>query len=79
MVLCIPEEITSYTYNDLAGDMDDTKSRGMAFYINDSLVSWNSQKQKMVALSSCKAEFMAAMAEACQTQWLKSLLGKLTT
>jgi hypothetical protein len=34
------EVITGYTDSDLAGDMDDRKSTGgMAFYINDSLVS----------------------------------------
>ncbi|XP_062191318.1 secreted RxLR effector protein 161-like [Phragmites australis] len=71
--------ITGYTNSDLAGDMDDRKSiGGMTFYINDSLVSWNSQKQKTVALSSCEAEFMAATAAACQALWLRSLLGELT-
>ncbi|XP_047315555.1 secreted RxLR effector protein 161-like [Impatiens glandulifera] len=71
------EEIVSYFDNDLAGDLDDRKSMGgMAFYINDSLVSWNSQKQKTMALSSCEAEFMAAAA--CQALWLKSLLFELS-
>ena len=50
----------------------------MAFYVNECLVSWNSQKQKTVALSSCEAEFMAATAAACQALWLRSLLGELT-
>lgn len=73
------EVITGFTDSDLAGDMDDRKSTGgMAFYINDSLVSWNSQKQKTVALSSCEAEFMAATAAACQALWLRSMLGELT-
>ncbi|XP_047342766.1 secreted RxLR effector protein 161-like [Impatiens glandulifera] len=37
------EEIVGYSDSDLAGDLDDRKSTGgMAFYINDSLVSWNS-------------------------------------
>ena len=59
--------ITGYSDSDLAGDMDDRKSTGgMVFYLNDSLISWNSQKQKTVALSSCEAEFMAATAAACQ-------------
>ncbi|XP_047340221.1 subtilisin-like protease SBT4.6 [Impatiens glandulifera] len=73
------EEIVGYSDSDLAGDLDDRKSTGgMAFYINDSLVSWNSQKQKTVALSSCEAEFMAAAAAACQALWLKSLLFELS-
>jgi len=71
--------ITGYSDSDLAGDMDDRKSTGgMVFYLNDSLISWNSQKQKMVALSSCEAEFMAATAAACQALWLRSLLAELT-
>ena len=71
--------ITGYSDSDLAGDMDDRKStRGMVFYLNDSLISWNSQKQKTVALSSCEAEFMAAIAAACQALWLRSLLAELT-
>lgn len=60
-------KITGYTDSDLAGDLDDRRSTGgMAFYINQSLVAWSSQKQKTVALSSCEAEFMAATTAACQ-------------
>ncbi|XP_047326380.1 secreted RxLR effector protein 161-like [Impatiens glandulifera] len=73
------EEIMGYSDSDLAGDLDDRKSTGgMAFYINDSLVSWNSPKQKTVVLSSCEAEFMAAAAAACQALLLKSLLFELS-
>ncbi|XP_031489603.1 uncharacterized mitochondrial protein AtMg00810-like [Nymphaea colorata] len=39
------EVIVGFTDNDLAGDVDDRKSTGgMAFYVNESLVSWHSQK-----------------------------------
>ncbi|XP_073057339.1 secreted RxLR effector protein 161-like [Primulina eburnea] len=72
-----PQEfgIFGYSYSDLAGDRDGRKSTsGMAFYFNENLVSWNSQKQKTVALSSCEAEFMAATDAACQALWLRSLV-----
>ncbi|XP_047340017.1 secreted RxLR effector protein 161-like [Impatiens glandulifera] len=73
------KEIVGYSDSDLAGDLNDQKSTGsMAFYINDSIVSWNSQKLKTVTLSSCDAEFMAAAAVACQELWLKSLLFELS-
>lgn len=37
--------ITGYTDSDLAGDVDDRRSTGgMAFYINNNLVAWSSQK-----------------------------------
>ena len=72
------EEITGFTDSDMAGDMDDRKSTsGMAFYVNECLVAWNSQKQKTVALSSCEAEFMAATAAACHVLWLRSLLAEI--
>ncbi|KAG6518159.1 hypothetical protein ZIOFF_021561 [Zingiber officinale] len=76
-----PQEISIFGYSDsdLAGDLDGRKSTsGMTFYFNESLVSWNSQKQKTVALSSCEAEFMAATTAACQALWLRSLVGELT-
>lgn len=50
----------------------------MAFYLNESLITWVSQKQKCVALSSCEAEFMAAAAAACQGVWLRNLLNQIT-
>lgn len=54
--------LTGYTDSDLAGNIVDRKNtRGMAFYLNDSLVTWVSPKQKCVALSSCEAEFMAGL------------------
>ncbi|GKC76997.1 hypothetical protein Tco_1127771 [Tanacetum coccineum] len=44
----------------------------------ESPISWSTQKQATVALSSCESEFIAATAAATQTLWLKRLLSKLT-
>ena len=38
------------------------------------LISWQSQKQKSVALSTCEAEYMAGALAACQAVWLTRLL-----
>ncbi|KAG6470837.1 hypothetical protein ZIOFF_071917 [Zingiber officinale] len=76
-----PQEISIFGYSDsdLAGDLDGRKSTsGMTFYFNESLVSWNSQKHKTVALSSCEAEFIAATTAACHALWLRSLTSELT-
>ena len=35
-------------------------------FLNDMVISWASQKQKTVALSSCEAEYVAATFFACQ-------------
>lgn len=58
--------ITGYTYSDFARDINDSRSTtGVAFYINENLVTWGSQKQQTVSLSSCEAEFMVATVAAC--------------
>jgi hypothetical protein len=46
--------------------------------IGSSAVTWSSQKQKSVALSSCEAEYIAASTAACQAVWLSRLLGEMT-
>lgn len=70
--------LTGYSDSDLAGHIDDRKSTGgMVFYLNESLITWVSQKQKCVALSSCEAEFMAATAAACQSIWLRNVLSQV--
>lgn len=72
-------ELVGYSDSDLAGDVDDRKSTsGMVFYLGASLITWASQKQKIVALSSCEAEYIAAATAACQGMWLSRLLGDLT-
>lgn len=71
--------LTGFADSDLAGHLEDRKSTGgMVFYLNESLITWVSQKQKVVALSSCEAEFMAATAAACQGIWLRNLLSQIT-
>lgn len=71
--------VTGYSDSDLGGAIDDRRSTGgMAYYLNESLISWVSQKQRVVALSSCEAELMAATAAACQGIWLKNVLGQIT-
>jgi len=73
------EILTGYSDSDLAGDLDHRRSTGgMAFYLNDSLITWCSHKEKTVALSSCEAEFMAATAAPMQAMWLRNLLSELT-
>ncbi|XP_074377259.1 secreted RxLR effector protein 161-like [Apium graveolens] len=71
--------LKGYSDSDLAGSTEDMRSTGaMVFYLNDNLITWVSQKQRCVALSSCEAEFMAATAAACQAVWLRNLLIQIT-
>jgi hypothetical protein len=67
-----------YSDSDMSGDVDDRKSTlGVLFLLGRNPVTWQSQKQKVVALSSCEAEYIAAMTAACQGAWLGRLLGDL--
>ena len=68
-------ELIGYSDADLAGDCDDRKSTsGAFFFLGQSPMSWQSQKQHVVALSSCEAEYIAGATAACQGVWLSRLL-----
>lgn len=72
-------EVIGYSDSDLAGNVEDMISTGgMVFYLNKSLITWNSQKQRCVSLSSCEAEFMAAKIVSCQAIWLRKFLSQIT-
>lgn len=72
-------ELSEYSDSDHAGHLEDRKSTGgMVFYLNDSMITWVSHKQRCVALSTCEAEFMVATAAACQAIWLRNVLTELT-
>ncbi|KAG7538693.1 Zinc finger CCHC-type superfamily [Arabidopsis suecica] len=62
-------------------DPDDGRSTsGHIFYLGESSspISWCSQKQDTVALSSCEAEFMAGTEAARQAIWLQDLFKEVT-
>ncbi len=61
-----PPELVGYCDADMAGDVDTRKSTsGVVFFLGANPVSWQSIKQKVVALSSCEAEYIAATTAAC--------------
>jgi len=71
-------KLLGFSDSDLAGDIDDRKSTGgSVFFLGMNLVTWVSQKQRVVALSSCEAEYIASANAACQGIWLSRLLGEL--
>jgi hypothetical protein len=61
------EKLTGYSDSDMAGDVDDRRSTsGVLFLLGNNPVTWHSVKQKIVALSSCEAEYVVVMTVACQ-------------
>ncbi|KAI3747128.1 hypothetical protein L6452_09575 [Arctium lappa] len=73
------EPLVGFSDSDHGGDSVESKSTsGMIFYFGKNAITWQSQKQKTVALSSCEAEFMAATSASCQAIWLANLVKELT-
>ena len=50
----------------------------MLVFLGSAPISWLLLKQKVVALSTCEAEYVAPAIAACQVVWLRRLLGELT-
>ncbi|KAF5794275.1 putative RNA-directed DNA polymerase [Helianthus annuus] len=72
-------EVTGYSDSSHGKDVMDRRSTtGTVFYFSGNPITWSSQKQRTVTLSSCEAEFIAATTAACQALWLRSLLVDLT-
>jgi len=71
-------KLVGYSDSDLAGDVNDRKSTsGLIFFLAGGPVAWQSAKQKVVALSSCEAEYIAAAGAACEAVWLARLMAEL--
>jgi hypothetical protein len=71
-------KLLGYSGRDLAGDINERKSTsGLIFFLAGGPVAWQSAKHKVVALSSCEAEYIAAAAAACEAVWMARLLAKL--
>ncbi|XP_062193533.1 secreted RxLR effector protein 161-like [Phragmites australis] len=73
-----PCRLIGYSDSDHAGDIDDRRSTsGILYCLSGNPITWQSSKQKVVALSSCEAEYIAAATGACQGVWLARLLKDL--
>ena len=67
--------LRGFTDADWARCVDSRKSTsGYAFFMGNSLISWASKKQTVVALSSTEAEYVALCGAAQETVWLRNLL-----
>ena len=70
--------LVGYVDSDYAGDRDRRRSTTAYFFtVCGSCISWKSQLQSVVALSSTEAEYIAATEAAKEAIWLKGLLNEL--
>ncbi|XP_066323941.1 secreted RxLR effector protein 161-like [Miscanthus floridulus] len=70
--------LVGFSDSDHAGDIDTRRSTsGVLYFLGNNVITWQSQKSKVVALYSCKAEYIAGTTAACQGVWLTRLLSEL--
>lgn len=72
------ENLIGYSDSDFAGDLDTRKSTtGYIFMLNGGPISWASQKQSCIALSTTEAEFMAGCEAAKNLLWLRQFFKEI--
>ena len=70
-------EIVVYADADFGGDGESLSTSGVAVFYSENLIGWSSVKQKMVALSTCKAEINAILEGATEVAYYRDLLSEL--
>ena len=70
--------LLGFTDSDWANCLDTRRSvGGHAYTLGSGVVSWQAQKQKTVAASSCEAEYVAAFEASKEVIWLRTLLNAI--
>ena len=63
---------TGYIDSDFAGSLDDRKSTSSySFHLGTNMISWASQKQPIVSMSSAEEEYVAATTATCHAACLR--------
>lgn len=70
--------LVGFSDSDFAGDPETRRSTsGFAFCLASGVVTWASQRQRLVTLSTTEAEYVAAATAAKEAVWLRKLLKDL--
>ncbi|UYV60287.1 hypothetical protein LAZ67_1000726 [Cordylochernes scorpioides] len=69
------DQLVGYSDSDFARDVDSRKSTtGYAFMMKGGTVSWASQRQPIIALSTTESEYIVACSAAKELIWIRRLL-----
>ena len=76
--ICIKGILTSFSSSDWSGDIDDRKiTSGYFFLFENTIFSYSSKMQNIVALSTYEVKYVATVRAVCQANWLQNLLKEL--
>lgn len=68
-------KLIGYSDADHAGDIETRRSTsGYIFKLNDGIISWSSERQKSVSISTMEAEYIAASEASKELIWIRRLL-----
>ena len=70
-------KLEGYVDASWANNEDYSSISGFAFLFGNSLISWSSRKQPVIALSSTEAEYVSVTSGAQEALWFKALLKEL--
>ena len=71
-------KLQCYVYVDFAGDINNRKNTtGFVFTLGGTVISWASNLQKIVTLSTTKAEYVVATEAGKEMIWLHGFLDEL--
>ena len=71
------EEFHGYADASLRNNYDMTSTSGNVFLLHNRAITWSSKKQKVVATSTTKSEFISMVQATRQVVWLRNLYTKL--
>jgi len=70
----IGNSLVRYSHSDWANDSADRKSQGgQVFFASNGAISWQSQKQSLIAMSTLEAKFITCLEASRQAKWLLQL------
>ena len=73
-----PDDVVGYINSDFAGSKTNRKSTGgYLFNLTSAAISHSSKLQSIVALSTCKAEYVAMCEAGKEAVWLSYLLSEI--